>query len=332
MSKAEKPDSSWRERKKTIKHKWLTPFIFAEWLCEWVSYLIGRWAFLRILGHAGRLTILIAVIFYFTESNDRRKAKQYQAWQVINAAQGKPGSGGRIDALQELVKDRVPLTGVNVSNAYLAHIKIENAYLGDANLSGANLFRADLSGADLSNANLSGANLFRADLSGADLSKANLFGADLSNANLSGSDFFRANLSGADLSKANLSGAHLFSANLSEADLSNANLSGADLWYADLSGADLWYADLSGAIPLQINLSGARLSEANLLNIRNWQEVKSVEFANIYGVKNPPDGFIEWAKEHGAVSIEDQREWEKLLREKMQKTSKNSKQLNEEKR
>ena len=46
-----------------------------------------------------------AVIFYFTESGDRRKQKHYHAWQVINTAQGKNGSGGRIEALQELNED-----------------------------------------------------------------------------------------------------------------------------------------------------------------------------------------------------------------------------------
>ena len=34
---------------------------------------------------------------------------------------------------------------------------------------------------------------------------------------------------------------------------------------------------------------------------------------NIYGVKNPPDGFIKWATDpnQGAVSIEDYKVWEK---------------------
>ncbi len=39
----------------------------------------------------------MAVIFYFSESGDRLKQKHYQAWQVINTAQGKGGSGGRIE-------------------------------------------------------------------------------------------------------------------------------------------------------------------------------------------------------------------------------------------
>ena len=96
--------------------------------------------------------------------------------------------------------------------------------LSGANLSDADLSRAYLSGADLSRADLSGAHLSRADLSRADLSRAYLSCANLSRADLSGAD-----LSGADLSGADLSGAYLSSADLSRANLSSAYLSGADL-------------------------------------------------------------------------------------------------------
>ena len=82
-----------------------------------------------------------------------------------------------------------------------------------------------------------------------------------------------------------------------------ANLSGANLYDANLANADLVGADLSGAILLE-----AKLVEANLANIKNWRDIKSIENANIYEVKNPPDGFIDWAKDHGAVEIEDEKE------------------------
>jgi len=47
MSDTEKP-KSWQERRQSIKHKWVVPFVYAEWLCERVSYLLERWAFLLI--------------------------------------------------------------------------------------------------------------------------------------------------------------------------------------------------------------------------------------------------------------------------------------------
>ncbi|MFZ2148771.1 MAG: pentapeptide repeat-containing protein, partial [Sedimentisphaerales bacterium] len=276
MSDSEKQKSSWRERRQTIKHKWLVPFIFPEWLCERLSYLLGRWAFLEILGYAGRLTILVAVIFYFFEADERRlqstslrmqvenlglqlenqrKSKHYQAWQVINAAQGKTSSGGRIDALQDLHRDGISLTGVDISKAHLPKLNLENAHLTYANLT-------------------------EADLRFANLSRANLWGA---------------NLTRAFLYDVNLAGAFLYDANLTGAWLPEANLTGAALWNANLTGANLDDA----------NLAGAFLYDANLTNIKNWQKIKRIEEANIFSVKNPPDEFIKWATEHGAVIIED---------------------------
>jgi hypothetical protein len=33
-----------------------------------------------------------------------------------------------------------------------------------------------------------------------------------------------------------------------------------------------------------------------------WRDIKSIQGANIYGVRNPPEGFIRWALENGARS------------------------------
>jgi len=240
MEKTERP-KSWPERKKEIKHKRLTPFIYVEWLCEWLSYLFGRWAFLDILGHVGRLTILVAVISYIWGIEGRREERHYQAWQVINDAQGKPGNLGRIKALQDLNDDRVYLTSVDISKAFLPDVDLQNAKLWDANLSMARLDYANLSGADL----------------------------------------WGANLSKAEFYIANLSGAHIKHANLSGVDLRGANLSGADL-------------DKVGG----------------------WKKIQNITLTNIYGIKNPPNGFIQWAKDKGAVEIESYKEWQDLLKKK----------------
>lgn len=98
-------------------------------------------------------------------------------------------------------------------------------------------------------------------------------GADLSNALLREQD-----LRGADLTGADLTGAILKAATLRGATLSNADLSDADLTSADLSGA---------------NLDGIK-----------WTEIKSIEECNLYGVRFPPSGFLEWAKEQGAIKEE----------------------------
>lgn len=272
MDKAEKKGESWQQRKKRIKHKWAVPFDFIEWNCEWCSELLKRWAFLDVLEHLGRLTILVAVVFYFTESGDRRKAKHYQAWQVINSAQGQTGSGGRIEALQDLNGDGVSLAGVDISKAYLQMVNLAEAELLDANLA-----------------------------------EAILVGA---------------NFADAMLAVADLTGANLQHGNLSEAILFNANLAEADLWCANLSGAILIRSNLAEANIAGANLAGANLSESNLANIKDWQKVASIKYANIFGVVNPPDGFIEWAMEQGAVSMEDKEKGGKLIKKKMEEKMK----------
>ena len=76
-----------------------------------------------------------------------RKAANYQAWQVVNTAQGKGGSGGRVDALQDLVRNGVSLAGVQLDDAWL-----EGLVLPGADMRLATLRHANLRGADLRNA------------------------------------------------------------------------------------------------------------------------------------------------------------------------------------
>jgi hypothetical protein len=218
------------------------PFQAVEWIFDWTAYGLSRWAFLEVLEYLGIFSVLVAIIFYFAESGDRRKQKHYQAWQVINTAQGKGGSGGRIEALQELNDDRQPLVGLDAANAFLQGIRLD----------GANLLRCNLEAADLRDSHLAAT-----ELDWADLRSANFRSGDLH-------------------------GAHLRNAILEEADLVGANLAGTDLTEADLDHADLRNTDWAGA---------------------HWRDIKSIQGANIYGVRNPPDGFLPWALQHGAQSV-----------------------------
>jgi pentapeptide repeat protein len=194
----------WSNRKQSIKHAWALPLWAFEWFWEWVAYILSNWSFLEVLEYLGSFSILIAVVFYFSESGDRLKQKHYQAWQVINTAQGKGGSGGRIEALQELNADGVPLVGVDVSGAFLQDIHLERARLLRSNFNAADLrdsdfVYADFSDADLRSANLRQSNLRNANFQRAGLEDADLWGVDLSNADLSGTT-----LTSADLRFANL--------------------------------------------------------------------------------------------------------------------------------
>jgi Pentapeptide repeats (9 copies) len=232
--------ATWDSLTNHIKRRWLIPFIAFEWIWDWVAYLLSHWSFLEVLDYLGRFSILVAVIFYFSESGDRIKQRHYQAWQVINTAQGKGGSGGRIEALQELNSDSVPLVGVDVSSAFLQGLKLERA----------NLLRADFSAADLR---------------------------------------------GSDLRSANFTNANLHSANFREGDLENTSFQSADMTDADLSGSNLAGAKLDDA-----DISGADLRFADLRNIE-WKQIKKVTATNIAGVKNAPEGFVEWALKNGAI-------------------------------
>src|SRR5579859_2751243 len=165
--------AGWKKYR-TSRSLFLLPFDAIEWGCDWTAYYLAHWAFLEVLEYLGVFSVLIAVVFYFSEAGDRRKQKHYQAWQVINTAQGKGGSGGRIEALQELNMDHVPLVGVDASGAFLQGVQLLKA----------NLLRCDLHAADLREANLQSSNLAYANLQTANLRHASLQGSNLMAASL----------------------------------------------------------------------------------------------------------------------------------------------------
>lgn len=195
---------TWLTRRQSVRQGWWLPFVALEWVWEWAAFALSNWAFLEVLEYLSSFSVLIAVIFYFSESGDRIKARHYQAWQVINTAQGKGGSGGRIEALQELNEDKVPLVGVDASSAYLQGLRLEHASLVRADFSSADLRTSDLAGCDLTLANLNSANFRSANLRAAILTEADLRDADLSGAELGDADLSGAMLDGADFRSARL--------------------------------------------------------------------------------------------------------------------------------
>jgi hypothetical protein len=214
--------AAWKTIRSDFKHPWLLPLRRIEWILEWTAYALSRWSFLEVLEYLGSLSVLIGVIFYFSESGDRVMQRHYQAWQVINTAQGKGGSGGRIEALQELNADKVPLVGVDASAAFLQGIHLEHA----------DLLRADLSAADLRGSALNFAHLDYANLHSANFRGSNLERAVLSNANMSDADLVGTNLDGTKLDGVDLSSADLRNADLQSiawqqiAAIKSANIAG----------------------------------------------------------------------------------------------------------
>jgi hypothetical protein len=240
---------TWAERKRTVP-AWAIPFFALEWIWEWLAFLLSRWTFVVVLEYLGSLSILVAVFFYFHDADNRVKQRHYQAWQVINTAQGKGGSGGRIDALQELNEDGVPLVGVDVSGAFLQGLHLSNA----------RLLRSDFSAADVRNS---------------------------------------------DFRQSDLQDCNLHSANFRQAKFAQASLVGTRMDDADMQGADFSDADLSGAI-----LDNADLRFVNFAKIQ-WRQIGSMKGANLFGSRNAPPEFIDWAAKHGAVQIESDEGWER---------------------
>jgi hypothetical protein len=186
------------------KHGWIVPLLALKWLEDWIAYAISCWVFLEILEYLSSLGVLVAVIFYFSGAGDRRKQRHLQMWQVMNTAQGKGGSGGRIEALQELNNDHVELVGVDASGAFLQGVQLRNADLLRANFSMADVRKGVFTRADLSFSNLRSGNFREGQFSGAQLREADCGEADFSGANLSGADLSGADFSDADLSVADL--------------------------------------------------------------------------------------------------------------------------------
>ncbi|WP_233219981.1 pentapeptide repeat-containing protein [Pleurocapsa sp. CCALA 161] len=169
-------------------------------------------------------SILVAVWLFFLEAPERDKQAHYEAWKTIDSAHGLRNSYARLQALQDLNSDRVPLRGFTAPEADLSGIDLSGADLSHAYLSG-----ADLSNANLSHANLSHANLVETKLNNANLTNSLLTGADISyadfiEANLQLVDFVGANIIGANFVRSNLAQAYFGDVNFNECRLNDANL------------------------------------------------------------------------------------------------------------
>lgn len=283
----------------------LRPFAQLETLMEGLVSLLKRWALIELIQIFATLWIAVGAFQYVMGRKEaeraRRRSSHYAAWQVVNSAQGKGGSGGRVDALEDLARDSVSLAGVHLDDAWLYKIQLPGADLQqakfiNANLVMANLRRAILSSADLRQALLSGADLDSAFLDGAKLDSAQLHsvhfqGAQLHSAKLRHANLVAADLQGAQLQNADLQGADLTVAKLQGANLYVANLDSVNLEEAHLDGVDLGYANLHAAILGKPHFTGS----GDTAYVAGWRAIRNLDHANITGVQYPPPGFLRWA-------------------------------------
>lgn len=279
MSQKKAKPKAWKEFKRE-SNRFAQPVLAIEWGCEWLSYWLSRWALLEVLEYAGKLTIVVALITYLLGgaerkrnaenqrqiAEDQRKARHYQAWQVINSAQGKPGDGGRALALRDLDRSGISLWRVDLSHAVLDNLTLTNNTI----LAHARLEEAVLGQAVITNANCFGANLAKALLKYSDLNASNFRGSIWRNTTAYKCDF-----SSCDFGRAQLGNSAFYLC-----DFTRANLANADLHMAEFAGVNFAEADLRG--------------------LTNWQTIRRFEMCNLFGVQNPPEDFIKWAKERGA--------------------------------
>lgn len=233
---------SWSEKKKGVP-SWRSPFFALDWVLDWLAFLLSNWRLIEVLEYMGSLSILVAVFFYFHDADNRVRQRHYQAWQVINTAQGKGGSGGRIEALQELNSDGVALVGVDVAGAFLQGVHLGKARLLRSDFSAADVRNSDFKAADLQDANLHSANFRQSAFQG-----ASLLGAQIDDADLQGAD-----LSGADLSGAVLDNTDLRLVKLDQAKWNNIqSIKGANVYaIKDAPPGFLEWAMKQGAVQMQ---------------------------------------------------------------------------------
>lgn len=256
MRYLQRPDRPPRWPERRTRHRSVVSRLFGkiEWCFEWLAWALGSWALLEVLEYLGTFSVLIAVIFYFAESGDRARQRHYTAWTVINTAQGKGGSGGRIEALEELNHDRVALTGLDASLAFLRGVDLSNAVLTRCSFEAADLRNSIFRDADLGFCNLKSANFRESNFERAKLGDADLNNADLNGANLRAADLSRADLANADLRDADLKGIR-WDGNTS---LRLANVFGA----RNAPDGFMTYALAHGAVAVESDDEWARMQNA----------------------------------------------------------------------
>ena len=138
------------------------PFLWIDWICQWIAYLASNLAIFRVLEYVGKLGILVTVIWWVAEYPERQREAVRAAWSVVNAK-----GGGRKEALEYLAAKNVDLRGLYAANGYFSGIALERRDLSWSDLEDANFEVARLDGATLQGANLSGTDFKNATLVGA---------------------------------------------------------------------------------------------------------------------------------------------------------------------
>ncbi|ERT09503.1 pentapeptide repeats family protein [Lyngbya aestuarii BL J] len=248
---------------------------------DWGQLFIRSIEKSRILGTFESISIVTALVVYLRRG---KKQSHYEAWQVIDSAQGIEFSHARIKALEELAKDGISLKGLLLPKANLEQIHIVDGDFKEVNLQGAKLQEANLQGSTFELTQLQGANFWKANLQEAFFLLTQMQKINLSSANLSYADLQGVNLLEANLQKADIQGAYILG-NLQGVDFQEANLRGTILEGAYLKDANFQDANLRGANLKDANLQGANFQGANLQGV-NFQNAKGLHPSQVWAAQN----------------------------------------------
>jgi hypothetical protein len=138
------------------------PFRWLDWCCQWLAYWAGNLAVFRVLEYAGKLTVLVALIFWIAEIPDRRKAAIQTAWTVVTSK-----GGGRKEALQYLISEKVDLDGLNGENGYFEGISMKGLQAHWSNIQDADFSNADLEGTDFEGSKIIATKFLKSNLTNA---------------------------------------------------------------------------------------------------------------------------------------------------------------------
>lgn len=232
---------------------------------------------------------------------EQRIASHRDAWRTIMAADGKPGAGGRLEAIEELAAGHVSLAGLACEGAYLEGLKLPpgtiltRARFGPLERVATVLTRATMDRVIADHADLNGANLEEASLCRSILSFTAFGSATLRYANLEGAYLDGATFKGASLERAQLKGA-----NLTHVIGSFVACGGAQFNDASLDNADLRFCNFSGADLRGVDMHSARFEKCEFGGIL-WDDCMAVDRVEFDRCTDLPPAFVRWASENGAI-------------------------------
>lgn len=212
-----------------LQNKIYIPQYPQKWLLvtEWINWFIkfpkkqnlGRDILLRFLQKGLLISLTLSLITYCLEAPKRKQQAHYQGWEIINGAKDQLGSGGRIEALEDLNQDRVSLRYIILDHADLSGINLNNAFL-----IGASFKKSQLTCATQDNGKRECTKMRNANFLHANLQEAVLYHADFQKSNFENANFQDAKLQFANFENTKLYGAKFQGANLENTNIKNASL------------------------------------------------------------------------------------------------------------